>query len=277
MRLMMQSSISLPLSPGKKVYFASDFHLGAPDMQASLERERLIVQWLNHIEPEAAHIFLVGDIFDFWFEYKKVIPKGYTRLLGKLADLSDKGIGLSVFTGNHDMWMDGYFEKELCIPVYTNPQVFRIGGKEFYIGHGDGLGPGDRGYKMLKKVFRNKCCRGLFSLLHPSWGIALADYFSRRSRAATQLETFLGEEHEWLVLYAREKLRERHFDYFIFGHRHLPLDITLKEDSRYVNLGDWLHYDSYAVFDGEQLALHTWHPSGRQVLQTVTHPISHEE
>lgn len=246
----MQHHIHLP--EGKKVYFASDFHLGAPNATVSREREKRIVQWLNEVSNDAGHIFLVGDIFDFWFEYKEVIPKGYTRLLGKLAELRDKGIGISVFIGNHDMWMNGYFEEELDIPVYYEPQTYNIGGKLFYIGHGDGLGPGDHGYKLLKKVFRNPVCRWLFSVIHPSWGIALANYFSRKSRAATgmELEKFLGEENEWLAIYSKEVLQHTHYDYFIYGHRHLPLDLQVGPDSRYINLGDWLNYFSYAVFDG---------------------------
>jgi len=248
---------SIPLPEGKKVYFASDFHLGAPNPAASREREKRIVRWLDSISRDAEHIFLVGDVFDFWFEYKEVIPKGYTRLLGKLAEIRDKGIGVTVFIGNHDMWMDGYFEEELDIPVHYEPKTYDIGGKRFYIGHGDGLGPGDHGYKMLKKVFRNPVCRWLFSLIHPSWGIGLANYFSRKSRAATggELEKFLGEENEWLAIYSKEILTQAHFDYFIYGHRHLPLDLQVGADSRYINLGDWLNYFTYAVFDGTTTSL----------------------
>jgi UDP-2,3-diacylglucosamine hydrolase len=241
----------------KRVYFASDFHLGAPNAVASRERERLIVRWLDGIAQDAHHIFLVGDIFDFWFEYKEVIPKGYIRLLGKLAELADRGVGITVFIGNHDMWMNGYFEEELNIPVFFEPQTYTINGRKFYVGHGDGLGPGDHGYKFLKKVFRNPVCRWLFSLLHPSWGIALANYFSRKSRAATgmELEKFLGEENEWLAIYSKEILQQEHFDYFIFGHRHLPLDLSIGANSRYINLGDWLNYFTYAVFDGQRTEL----------------------
>ena len=248
---------SIPLPEGKRVYFASDFHLGVPDPATSRDRERHIVRWLDAAAKDAEHIFLVGDIFDFWFEYREVIPKGYTRLLGKLAELRDKGIGISVFIGNHDMWMDGYFKDELDIPVHYEPKTYNIGGKRFYIGHGDGLGPGDHGYKMLKKIFRNPVCRALFSLIHPSWGIGLANYFSRKSRAATgmELEKFLGEENEWLAIYSKEILQQSHFDYFIFGHRHLPLDLQVGADSRYINLGDWLYYCSYAVFDGNTTSL----------------------
>lgn len=247
----------MQLPAGKKIYFASDFHLGAPNEEKSLVREKKVVQWLNEAAEDAYHIFLVGDLFDFWFEYKTVIPKGYTRLLGKLATLTDRGIGITVFIGNHDMWMDGYFEKELNIPVLHHPQVYTINEKRFYIGHGDGLGPGDHGYKFLKKIFRNQSCRWLFSCLHPSYGIPLANYFSRKSRESTgQTEDhFLGEENEWLVAYARGVLQKEYFDYFIFGHRHLPIDIALPGGSRYVNLGDWIRYDTYAVFDGQQLAL----------------------
>lgn len=252
--------ILLPVN--KRIYFASDFHLGAPNMAASRERERIIVKWLDEIAEDAQHIFLVGDLFDFWFEYKQVIPKGYTRLLGKLAELSDKGIGISVFIGNHDMWMNGYFEDELNIPVYFEPQTYTLGSKRFYIGHGDGLGPGDHGYKFLKKVFRNPVCRWLFSVLHPSWGIGLANYFSRKSRAATggELEQFLGEENEWLAIYSKEILQKEHFDYFIYGHRHLPLDLKVGPDSRYINLGDWINYFTYAVFDGETTELKKYNP-----------------
>jgi UDP-2,3-diacylglucosamine hydrolase len=195
-----------------------------------------------------------------------VIPKGYTRVLGRLAALRDKGIGISVFIGNHDMWMDGYFEEELDIPVYYEPQTYTLGNKRFYIGHGDGLGPGDHGYKFLKKIFRNRFCRLLFSIIHPSWGISLANYFSRKSRAATgqELEHFLGEENEWLAIYSKEVLQKEHFDFFIFGHRHLPLDIKLKDNSRYINLGDWINYFSYAEFDGQNVTLKFFTEKGKQ-------------
>ncbi|MEV4882348.1 UDP-2,3-diacylglucosamine hydrolase [Chitinophaga ginsengisegetis] len=272
--------MDIALPANKKIYFASDFHLGAPNPAASREREKLLLQWLEQVEPDAQHIFLVGDIFDFWFEYKHVIPKGYTRILGKLAALSDKGIGISIFIGNHDMWMDGYFEEELNIPVYYEPQTYTIGTKRFYIGHGDGLGPGDHGYKMLKKVFRNPFCRWMFSAIHPAWGIALANYFSRKSRSATgqELEHFLGAENEWLAIYSKEVLQKEHFDYFIYGHRHLPLDIPLSNGSRYINLGDWLNYFSYAVFDGNTVDLKFFTEDGAKAArlgQQIRHPESH--
>lgn len=252
----------MQLEAGKKIYFISDFHLGAPDHAQSLVREKKIVQFLDRIEPELGQLFIVGDLFDFWYEYKTVVPKGYVRLLGKLASLTDKGIPVHFFVGNHDMWVDGYFEQELNIPVYYEEKRFEFNGKQFLIGHGDGLGPGDHGYKFIKKVFRNKLCQRLFGALHPSWGIGLANYMSRKSRAATGQsdEVFLGEDKEWLIQYCKEVLQKESFDYFVFGHRHLPIDFKLNEQSRYVNLGDWLRYDSYAVFDGTTLRLEYYTP-----------------
>lgn len=245
---------------GKKIYFLSDFHLGAPDFESSLVREKKVVGFLDSIKQDAAEIFIVGDIFDFWYEYKAVVPKGYTRLLGKLAELTDSGIKVHVFVGNHDMWMSGYFEKELNIPVYHEPKVFECNGKQFYIGHGDGLGPGDKGYKFIKKIFRSPLCQWLFGQLHPTWGIGLANYFSRKSREKTGSadQHFLGEDNEWLIIYSKEVLRQQHFDYFIFGHRHYPIDFKLSDTSRYINLGDWIRTFTYASFDGTDVQLHEW-------------------
>jgi UDP-2,3-diacylglucosamine hydrolase len=245
---------------GKKIYFLSDFHLGAPDFESSLVREKKVVGFLDSIKQDAAEIFIVGDIFDFWYEYKAVVPKGYTRLLGKLAELTDSGIKVHVFVGNHDMWMSGYFEKELNIPVYHEPKVFERNGKQFYIGHGDGLGPGDKGYKFIKKIFRSPLCQWLFGQLHPTWGIGLANYFSRKSREKTGSadQHFLGEDNEWLIIYSKEVLRQQHFDYFIFGHRHYPIDFKLSDTSRYINLGDWIRTFTYASFDGTDVQLHEW-------------------
>lgn len=246
----------------KKIYFLSDFHLGAPDAAASLVRERKIIGFLDSIQETAAEIFIVGDLFDFWYEYNKVVPKGYVRLLGKLAALSDRGIPIHVFTGNHDMWMRGYFEEELGIKVYHHPETFTRSGKTFFIAHGDGLGPGDHGFKFIKKIFRNPVCQWLFGWLHPDWGISLANYFSRKSREKTGAsdEVFLGEEKEWLIVYSKEVLATKHFDYFIYGHRHLPLDLPLTGNSRYINLGDWIRNFTYADFDGTTLQLHKWQP-----------------
>ena len=241
----------------KKIYFLSDFHLGAPDAASSLIREKKICRFLDSIKADASTIFIVGDLFDFWFEYSTVVPKGYVRILGKLAELTDSGIAVHFFVGNHDMWMKDYFQTELNIPVYFEPKEFTFNNKKFLIGHGDGLGPGDEGYKMMKKVFRNPVCQSLFGILPPYFGICMANYFSRKSRAKTGAvdEVFLGADKEWLIIYCREVLEKEPFDYFIFGHRHLPVDFTLSESSRYINLGEWIKYYSYAVLDGETLTL----------------------
>jgi len=250
----------MEISAQKKIYFLSDFHLGAPDEKSSLVREKKLVRFFDSIRHDAAQIFIVGDIFDFWYEYKEVVPRGYVRLLGKLAELTDEGIPIHFFVGNHDMWMHDYFQKELNISVYFEPKVFEFNQKIFYIGHGDGLGPGDHGYKFIKKIFRNPLCQWAFGQLHPTWGIGLANYFSRKSRVKTgnSDEIFLGEDKEWLILYCREILEQKHYDYFIFGHRHFPLDFKLSADSRYINLGDWIRNFTYASFDGKEMELKKW-------------------
>jgi UDP-2,3-diacylglucosamine hydrolase len=248
------------LPPGKKVYFLSDFHLGAPDHTRSLERERAIVQFLHEIEPTAAAIFIVGDIFDFWYEYRSVVPKGFVRLLGRLGEMTDAGIPIHFFVGNHDMWMKDYFATELKIPVYFEPSQFEWNGKKFYIGHGDGLGPGDHRYKLLKRVFRNGFSKWLFGVLPPYMGMGLANSLSRRSRTQTGAteEVFLGEDREWLITYCKQMLKTAHFDFFIFGHRHLPIDFRFANGSRYINLGDWIRYYTYASFDGDKLELRSY-------------------
>ena len=248
------------LETGKKVYFLSDFHLGAPNDTESRKREDRLVRFLQHARKDAGIIFIVGDIFDFWFEYKTVVPKGFVRILGTLAQMADEGIQLHIFTGNHDLWMQDYLSKELNAKLYFEPQQFTIQNTQFLIGHGDGLGPGDKGYKRLKKVFTNPICQWLFRWLHPDAGIQLANYFSRKSRAKTGNadEIFLGEDKEWLILYTKEKAKTMSVDYFIFGHRHYAIDFKINEKSRYINLGDWIRLNTYAVFDGTALQLLTW-------------------
>ena len=224
---------TITTSENKKIYFASDQHLGAPTPEASLPREKKFVAWLDAIKEDAGTVFLLGDLFDFWFEYKTVVPKGFVRVLGKLAELKDAGIDIYFFVGNHDLWMRDYFQKELNIPVFHEPQEFDINGKLFLIGHGDGLGPGDYGYKRMKKVFTFPFFKWLFRWLHPDIGVKLGHYFSVKNKLISGDEDaqFLGEENEWLALYCRKKLTEKHYDFFIFGHRHLPLEIELNSSS----------------------------------------------
>lgn len=255
----------MTIQPDKKIYFLSDFHLGAPDAGSSLAREKKIVSFLEEIKNDAAEIFIAGDMFDFWYEYRKVVPKGYVRLLGKLAELTDRGIPIHFFVGNHDMWMKDYFQKELNMPVYFEPKEFERNGKKFLIGHGDGLGPGDHGYKRLKKIFRSPVCQWLFGILPPLMGMGLANYLSRRSRAQTgsSEEIFLGEEKEWLIIYCKEILKKKKIDFFVFGHRHLAIDFRLYDEagngiSRYINLGDWINSYTYAVFDSSGMQLRSY-------------------
>ncbi|HLK96304.1 MAG TPA: UDP-2,3-diacylglucosamine diphosphatase [Hymenobacter sp.] len=257
----MSHTETILLPPGRSVYFASDFHLGTPTPEQSRLRERAVVAWLDGIRSHAEVIFLVGDIFDFWFEYKRSIPKGFIRLQGKLAELTDAGTRVVLFTGNHDMWMSDYFTQEMGIPVYREPRRYTIGNKQFMIGHGDGLGPGDYIYKRLKVLFESRLARRLFRYLHPDVGIKLAQMWSQRSRISNLEkgeEEFLGDDREWLMHYCREVETQQHHDYYIFGHRHLPLDRPVSENSRYVNLGEWVSAKTYAVFDGFDLQLKTW-------------------
>jgi UDP-2,3-diacylglucosamine hydrolase len=238
----------------KKIYFASDFHLGSPNHTESRIREDRIVRWLNFIEPSCSELFLMGDVFDFWFEYKKVVPKGYVRLLGKLANMSDAGIKIYFFKGNHDMWVNDYFSKEMGIQIISDEFEMERSGKTFYLHHGDGLGPGDHKYKFLRKIFRNPVCQWLFSLVPPRIGIGIADAWADSSRTK-KAHVFSTTEEEWLAIHAEEQLLKKHHDYFVFGHRHLPLDLKIGANSRYVNTGEWMNYSSYAVFDGNELSL----------------------
>jgi UDP-2,3-diacylglucosamine hydrolase len=240
----------------KHLYFASDFHLGSPNFKESRKREDRIVRWLNEIEPTCAELFLMGDVFDFWHEYKLVVPKGFIRLLGKLASMADSGIKIYFFKGNHDMWVFDYFTKEMGIQIVSDELIIEREGKKFYLHHGDGLGPGDYKYKQLRKVFRNPVCQWLFSLVPPRIGLGFGMWWSSKSRmASTAEERFMGMENEWLAVYAKEQLEKQHIDYFIFGHRHLPLSLDLNGQSRYVNTGEWFKYNSYAEFDGNELIL----------------------
>ena len=247
----------MQLPNNKKIYFASDQHFGAPTSELSFPREQKFVAWLDEIKGDAEAIFLLGDLFDFWFEYKTVVPKGFIRVLGKLAEIRDSGIPIYFFVGNHDLWMEDYFQKELNISVFHDNQEYTFGDKTFLIGHGDGKGPGDLGYKRMKKIFTNSFFKWLFRWLHPDIGVKLAQYLSVKNKLISGDEdvTFLGEDNEWLILYSKRKLENKHYNYLIFGHRHLPMKLTVGENAEYVNLGDWITYFTYGVFDGENLEI----------------------
>ena len=245
----------------QKIYFASDFHLGIPDHDSSLQREKMLVSWLDQVKKDAAEIFLMGDVFDFWFEYKTVVPKGFIRLLGKLAQITDEGIPIHLFTGNHDIWAFEYLQKEVNITLHRHPEIRKMMGKDFYLAHGDGLGPGDNGYKFLKKVFSNRFNQFLFRWLHPDLGAKMGLYFSGKSRLANMIKDEKKEnlnriEDEMLYKYASGLVENGvKADYFIFGHRHRPIEVGLNNGCIMIILGDWLTNFTYAEFDGNALNL----------------------
>ena len=240
----------------KKIYFASDNHLGAPDYNSSLEREKYFVQWLDFIKKDAKEIFLLGDLFDFWFEYYKSVPKGFTRVLGKLSELSDSGIKIYFFVGNHDYWTRDYFQKEIGMEVLKKPTEFKINNKLFFIGHGDGLGPGDFKYKFLKRIFRNPLFIFLFRINYPWFGIPLGNFFSRKNKILSGNNIkFISKENEILYHFCKKKLNVKHYDFFVFGHRHLPLKIELGNNSYYFNTGDWINHYSFLHFKDDSLEL----------------------
>ena len=250
-------TVNIELPAGKKIYFASDFHLGVPDDESSKKREKLLVKWLESIRHDAHSVYLLGDTFDFWFEYKHTIPKGFTRFLGKLAEIRDAGIPIFMFIGNHDMWMFDYFPRELGIPVIREQQVLVVGKQKLLIGHGDGLGPGDRFYKILRAgLFHNRFFQWVFNWVHPNLGMALAHAWSKSSRISNlKKEQFQNEKNEFLFAYCTEMEKTQHFDYYIYGHRHLPLDLPVGPSSRYINLGEWVNFTTYAVYDGVKVGL----------------------
>jgi len=245
----------------KKIYFASDFHLGLDmDHQSSKEREIMIVSWLSSISADIQELYLLGDIFDYWFEYRSGIPKGHELFLGKIREMRDQNIPISFFTGNHDLWMRSYFENEFGIPIYRAPITKEIRGKTFHMGHGDGLGPGDHTYKFMKKIFTNPTCQWAFSMLPAQMGLGMMRYFSKRSREkyVDEIE-FLGEDKEWLIQYVKKHAELDKVDYYLFGHRHLTIDHQIKnKTARYINLGEWIHNRSYVVFDGEVSLFFAW-------------------
>ena len=243
-----------------KTYFASDFHLGTPDYDSSLIREKKVVQWLEDISADCEVLFLIGDVFDFWFEYKTTVPKYYTRLLGKLSSMADSGVKIYFFKGNHDMWTFDYLSKEIGLTVVDEEWIGNIGDKTFYVHHGDALWKGEPGYKFIRKVFRSKWAIWLFHRLHPNLGIGIANYLSKSSRKKNsvkdEVEIPLEREHQYL--FALKYLEKNHIDYFIFGHRHKPMDIPLGKNARLINLGDWVSKFTYAAWDGKKVTLHNY-------------------
>jgi UDP-2,3-diacylglucosamine hydrolase len=238
------------ISPGKKVYFASDFHLGFPNMDQSIQREKHLIQWLDDIKKDAQALFLVGDLFDFWFEYRQTVPKGFVRFIGKLAELSDLGVQIHIFVGNHDLWMRDYFQLELSAIIYREPcqvdLIFEGHTESIFVGHGDGLGPGDYGYKLLKKIFTSRIAQFCFRLLHPDVGVFLAHFWSntRKTNAITEGEVPFDEQTDYILSYVRDQLvlhnnQNLIIKSYIFGHRHHPITYSLNQDSTYYNLGDW--------------------------------------
>lgn len=241
--------------PGK-IFFASDFHLGLIAGSNPSEREKRVVRWLNEIQTEAAEIYLLGDIFDFWWEYKLVVPRGFTRFLGTLASITDSGIPIHFFTGNHDMWIGDYLTKECGIIVHTQPFITSFNEKKFYLAHGEGLGSKNFGYEILLKIFRNKPLRVLYSALHPSIGVAIGQKWSQSSRLGKGIsQEFLGEEKEDLIRFAMNIVVKEKIDYFIFGHRHIEMNYIMKKGGEVVFLGDWIKNSSFAVWDGKDLKL----------------------
>lgn len=251
----------------KNIYFASDFHLGVDALETSVEREKKIVRWLDSIQDEMSALYLVGDVFDHWYEYKRTVPKGFIRLFGKLMELRDNDIPVYFFTGNHDMWMFRYFEEEFGIPIFREPIIREIDGKRFFIGHGDGLGPGDYGYKLIKNVFNHPFNQWAFGWVHPDIGLKMMRFFSVKSRQYTGEEApFEVPDKEWLVQFAESDIKANDIDYYIFGHRHLPIDYTLSNGhTRYINIGEWMYASSYGVWDGKDMGIQFFESKYNQI------------
>jgi UDP-2,3-diacylglucosamine hydrolase len=246
--------------PGnKKIYFLSDAHLGLPPLEKSRQREKLLTRWMDEIKHDAHSVYLLGDIFDYWFEYKKVVPRGFTRILGKISEITDSGIPVYFFTGNHDVWVYDYLPSETGIQVFRKPLKAEFNGKKFFIAHGDGLGAYERGYRILKWIFTNPVLQWMFARIHPNASIAFAHSWSKHSRLSKDASMpFLGEDKEFQILFSKDVLEKEHFDYFIYGHRHLPLDLKINDNCRMICLGDWFLNFTYAVFDGNDMELKSY-------------------
>ena len=241
----------------EKIYFASDLHLGFPNYKEGREREKIFVKWLDQIKEDATKLYLLGDVFDFWFEWKNVVPRGFTRFLGKIAELSDRGIEIHFFIGNHDVWIFDYLAEELNITVHKNPLVIEHCGVSVFMAHGDGLGPGDHGYKMLKKIFHNKTLQWMFARIHPNFAIWIANKWSVSSRNGQNKPKSFGE-NEWLFQFAKNKNKTTPHDIYIFGHRHIPEVLNIDNNTKYVNLGDWISYNTYGVLENGKFSLNSF-------------------
>lgn len=240
-----------------RIYFASDLHLGMHPAEESLRRERLFVKWLEEIRDDATELWLLGDVFDYWFEYRKVVPRGFTRFLGKLAALSDQGVRIHLIPGNHDIWIFDYLPREIGMEVHDDPVSRTWNNHRFLLGHGDGLYKGDHMYRILQGIFRNRLMQWFYARLHPNGSMAFAHWWSKQSRMKHgTFGVYLGKEDEHQVQYARKKLQEDPgIEYFVFGHRHIPFDIRIGDSSRVICLGDWIGNFTYALFDGERFQL----------------------
>lgn len=239
----------------KNIYFVSDAHLGADLGKSSEEREILLISWLNEIKDNASEIYLLGDIFDFWYEFKYFVPKNFVVFLAKLRELSDNGIKINFFTGNHDMWTFGYLAEICKLNVFYNVTKFTINEKKIFIGHGDGLGNYDKKYIFIKKIFKSKFCQFIFKTIHPSISFRIANAWSKSNRKKHKYTKPKDINDEYLIKYAREVLKTENIDFFIFGHRHIPLQTSLSENCIYTNIGDWLINFTYGIFDGEKIFL----------------------
>jgi len=243
-----------------KAYFASDFHLGVPTYEESLTREKKIVRWLSKIESDCETLFLMGDVFDFWYEYTTVVPKYYTRLLGKLASMTDAGIKIYFFKGNHDMWTFDYLTKEVGLEVIDEELVTTINETTLYLHHGDALWKGETSYKLVRKIFRSRWAIWLFHRLHPNFGIGLANYLSVSSRKKNGVkdELDIPLEKEYQYQFAMDHSTKNDVDYYILGHRHKPMDVPIRDKARLINLGDWINKYTYAVLEDSNVTLHTY-------------------
>lgn len=252
----------IELSVHKKIYFASDFHLGFPNAEYSKERELRIIAWLSSIKDTCEELFLVGDVFDFWYEYRWVVPKGFVRFLAKLAEFTDEGIPVHMFWGNHDTWLFNYLPNEIGVQIHKGKVIREFGGKRFFIHHGHALGNFDKGMNFLNAIFTNNFLRWWFNFVHPNVALSFGHRWSRfnRRKKVYESENYLGDDKEWLMKYSQNVLDKEFYDYFIFGHRHIAVDKSIQNNSRYINLGNWITNTTYAVFDGNTLELKAFKP-----------------